>query len=145
MIRNEFHRVIFGLGVFWIGLHLVGLAIWQNGYVDPGNVIWRWFQSIWSFEFTLLKIILGGSALYILTSTIFNIYSFDETEKSKTAPNNEALPKQPAITIHHQNPAPSSPIATSTPGTVPTPPPPSADELKRRALKQITGKEHLKR
>lgn len=122
----------------------MGLAIWQNGYAEPTNILWRWIQSVWSFELLLLKIILGGFAIYAITSIIFSFYSFQEKQKSKSESKKEDLPETTAITLLPIVTDQVQPLMAVGKPIESNPAPPTAQELKRKALKQITGKEFLK-
>lgn len=141
MIESGFKRAFYALGIFIAGLHLVGFGIWKNGDAYASNPTWRFIQNVWSFELLLLKIIFGCLFVYVLTLISKSLATKDEPKKSKSE-----TEKPPENYKLEHLPQPIKPQVHSIPNTVtvvdlPRPESLPAEELKRRALKQITGKE----
>lgn len=151
MIQNGFARACLALGAFWVGLHLIGLAMWLDGYTAPSNVVWSLVQSIWSFEGFALKLCLFFLAIIILLFLIFDLtgWVFRDSRKFNLGnhPENSAEPvpatRQIMIPGSKQDESVILEVVAAQPAK-PQPPPPTAAELKRRALQQITGKGYLK-
>lgn len=151
MKQNAFNRAWLAIGTFWAGVHLMGLTMWQNGGAEPDNVGWVLFQSLWRFEISLIKWAALFALYFILLIVVLELMGWVFQGRSKAAsvvhpeisvkPSPEPSPIQPPSAKQDANPA-----FRNTTARVPKPPPPpaSAAELKRRAIKQITGKENWK-
>ena len=148
LIESGFKRAFYALGIFLAGLHLVGFGIWKNGNATASNPTWNFISAVWNFELLLLKIILGCFLIFVLIVITKLLATNEEAKKSisetiehpkKLNFTQTAKPKDIQLPVaKHQ--------ATSTQNIISNPEPPkpeplSAEELKRRALKQITGKE----
>lgn len=142
MIESGFKRAGFALGIFLAGLHFVGIGISNNGNANFSNPTWNFIQNVWSIELLLLKIILGCFLVYVFAEVLKLLAANAETKNSKLEVENTLKPAQLNIstqTLKHQSQP--SPTTSSVPTASSSPEPLSAEDLKRRALKQITGKE----
>jgi hypothetical protein len=151
MIPKAFTRGCIALGTFWIGLHVIGIALWQSGNTGPRNMAWRLFQSVWTLEVSVLKLAFLLLVAIILMLFIFELTDWVFQKESKCDPINPPKNSAEPVSAIRQIMIPNSKqdgtavmkvVATHT--IKPQPAPLTAVELKRQALKQITGKEYLK-
>ena len=145
MYQNFKERLAYA-GLCWLGLHLVALGLYTNGQAHRGNLAWRMLSVILDVEKLVLQIVavvglLGIAWLLIL----FIIECCKKPPEPVAQPVEVATPK--AEIIQNDPPKRTSQSAKVEPikppeilASIPDPPP-TAAELKRQALRQITGKE----
>jgi hypothetical protein len=133
-------------GLWWLGLHIVALGLYNSGQAHRGNLAWRMVSVVLDAEKLVLQIMAAACLLGVVGLVIFLII-----ECCKKPPEPIAQPvcvatqeaeiiqiDQPELTTQAVVIKPIKPpeIPVITPA-----PPPTAAELKRKALRQITGKE----
>jgi hypothetical protein len=133
-------------GLWWLGLHIVALGLYNSGQAHKGNLAWRMVSVVLDAEKLVLQIMAAACILGVIGLVIFLII-----ECCKKPPEPIAQPvqiaTQKAEIIQNDPPKRTSQVAKVEPKKTPeipaiTPAPqPTAAELKRKALRQITGKE----
>jgi len=165
-MQNLSTRLVFAVLIFWGGLHFIGWGIVFAGVDVPGNPVWPALSHLFDFELSvlsglyfILKIAAGLAALGGVVWVVFAVSSWvseyrDQRKSSAHARRVESLPPHPKpIPTQSQGwepqsntaPAPSPNVQAITqaipiPEPIPEPRPvrPSAKELKKRAIEQIT-------
>ena len=133
-------------GLWWLGLHIVALGLYNSGQAHRGNLAWRMLSVILDAEKLALQIAAAACLLGVAFLVIFLLI-----ECCKKTPEPIAQPVQVEMTkaeiIEIDQPELTTQAVVIEPINPPkisviTPtPPPTAAELKRKALRQITGKE----
>lgn len=140
MIESQSKRTLTSFAIILIGFNSIGFAMIQNGSNFAGNPAWEFIKLFWYLEVAALAI---ATTVAGLSFIIFII------------PKEQAASKQTACTLETQSileisAKPAEPkqkvVSLEPPSTPPKPlkdpdPPLTKEELKRKALRQITGKE----
>lgn len=145
-MQSNFKEGLLYGGLCWLGLHLVALGLYQNGGAHQGNLAWRLLSVILDAERLALQII---AAAFLLGVAVLAIVLFLECFKKPPEPVTQPVrieaPKAEIIRIDHPElttqALATGPIKTPEISVLTPEPPPTAAELKRKALRQITGKE----
>ena len=155
-MNKQFRDALLGIAAAWVCLHFVGFEIYSNGGAYPGNLAWDLISPIFEFERVVLEVAAAVGAIFLIVRVYLfvaaaisykpqkpNTLATSEISKEPSHPlpqrqtKNDLLPPPPII-------SPPPPLPEPTPAKLaPTPPltPLTAQELKERAIKQITGKE----
>jgi len=131
---EEFERrLIFGLSFFFIGVHAVALGIYWNGTNTKANPAWIFLSSLLSLEWLLLK----AAIIIFIVVIVFYIWG---SAVIVSGSNSKSVEPKPALT-------PPSPVIVTPPKRIevvkidetplPIPAPPTPEELKEKAIKQI--------
>lgn len=77
---NLFKRGALAFGFFWLGLHMIGLAMIDNGSNRPWNPTWRFISAIFAIEYYLgITVIIAILCIFILS--LIEIFTEKKTEK----------------------------------------------------------------
>jgi hypothetical protein len=145
-MTDSFERGLKALAFYWLSLHGIGFMMFTNGQTSRDNWLWGVLSSIFLFEAWVIGIVASGFVIYGL----YEIYSFISLEINEPPPRTETElklrfepnPKPIYEPIYRFSEPPAVPIVEPLkPKPKPIPPPPTPEELKRKALRQITGKE----
>lgn len=135
-------RAIFAFGLFWLGLHVIGLSIVQNNGDVPSNPTWHIFYTLFMIELWILKAVLLFALCSFLIMIVGAIREIQQEKASavdiksveeKHFPTIEKPPEKEKIdtNILTQKHKPEITLPT-------TPLEKTPEELKLEAIKQIT-------
>jgi len=129
-----------GIAIIIGGFNFVGLGMIYTGANYDSNPTWGFFQSLFYFEFVAIAFVVCG---YILLQILF--YTSPEKVEPKPIATNVIRPRQELV---DENPPEikQKSILVQPPIIMPKPEPPpkpvpTAAEMKRKALEQITGRD----
>jgi len=148
-MHSKFKETLLGVGVCWLALHAVALFIYTNGQATSDNLAWQMLSFLLAIERAAL--IFCAATLVVVASfiVITNLLkSADHPPKSEevsafATPVKAEAPsyKSAQITDSLHISDPPKPPKIITP--LPPKPPPTAKELKQKAIEQITGRRFL--
>lgn len=135
-------RGLKAFAVYWGGIHLIGFMMFANGQTERDYWLWGLISPIFILEAWLLGLVVAAVIIYL----VYDFCTFDDEEceerakqtQLKTISTVEHYPKrinQPTALQEMPVPPPNAEPPK------PPPPPLTPEELKRKALRQITGKE----
>ena len=125
----SFKEQITDIAVAWVGLHLVGLAMYLNGLTGPSYAVYTFISTIWWIEFWILVVALLTAAIILIINFCFS--SPRETHAPKRIPAKLTEPEQLL--------KPTDTLVKLAPPT--KPPEHTPESLKEKAISQILGKE----
>ena len=138
---NFINRAIFASVFLWLGLHGIGLGMIANGGNYPSNPVWRMLSGLYDAEIWLLKAIVIGSLCWIFILIVHSIFS-EPPQKEESKDINPSKEKH-----FHVTEKTSAPLAATTKIeteiskpeiTMPLQKEKSPEELKQKAIKQLT-------
>lgn len=136
-------RGLKALAFYWLSIHGIGLMMYSNGQTSRDNWLWGILSSVFKFEAWGLGVFAAGAIIYLVYDICTFIFAESE-ELEKTTQLDAQLPIEPYSkqgiepTTLQAMPVPTATVEAPKPKP---PPPPTPEELKRKALRQITGKE----
>jgi len=129
-----FKRAGISMLFFWVGVHLIGLGMFVNGYASPYNPTWGMFQILFAIEIAVIKftaLIVAGVSLIVVI-----------VRRRKPKPQVEIEPESKPIRAPRRRREPDESYLAAKPKPVPVPVPRvlTPEELKERAIQQILGR-----
>ncbi len=136
-------RGLKAFAVYWGGIHLIGLMMFSNGQTGRDDWLWGLISPIFILEAWLFGLVVAAVIIYL----VYDFCTFGDEECEERA--KQTQPKAISTVEHHPKPTNeptalqeiSVPTPTAEPPKPRPPSPPTPEELKRKALRQITGKE----
>jgi hypothetical protein len=145
MYQNFKERLAYA-GLWWLGLHIVALGLYNSGQAHKGNLAWRMVSVVLDAEKLALQVLAAACILGVVGLVIFLIAECCKKPTKQVVQSVQVAAQKAEIILIDQpkrtsQAAKVEPIKPTEIPVITPAPPPTAAELKRKALRQITGKE----